>query len=170
MNINNLVDISIIINGAVVPLYEHENDTYLEGRIGSEYVIRARNKTGKRILLVPSVDGLSVIDGKRATHKSGGFIIDPYSTYDLTGFLVDDKTAAKFTFSDIKSSYASKTGNDENNVGVIGFAVYKEELPKILHRIPQEWQQQIHRNWTSICNSVASPNCVPTVPIDCTVG
>lgn len=134
MSISN-IDISIVVNGVEVPVYDTKDGKFIEGRKGSEFLIRIKNRTHQRKLIVPSVDGISTIDGDRATVDSSGYVVSPYGTLDIPGWTVDKSTVAKFTFGGKGESYASQINADIANIGVIGIAAYAEkvrETPKTL--------------------------------------
>lgn len=118
---------NIKINGKPVPSYFHEGDYYIEGRKGSEYVLEFINDSNSRILVIPSVDGLSVFDGKPATEKSRGYIIDSHSTVEIPGWSLNNEKVAKFTFGDVDNSYSTYQAGNTNNNGVIGFKVFYEK-------------------------------------------
>lgn len=110
-----------------------DHGTYIEGREGSNFTLRIRNGSARRVLAVPSVDGLSVLDGKPAGSGSPGFIIEAHSTLDVPGWMVDRETAAKFFFAGSSNgedeSYVSRIGGDAANKGVIGVMVFEERVP-----------------------------------------
>jgi hypothetical protein len=135
----NPVRISIIINNKEVPLFkcpETFSDMYMEGREGSAYTIRLKNTTTKKVLVIPSVDGLSVLDGKPADiTSSSGYVLSPFQTMDIPGWMVTDKVAAKFKFGKSNEAYVALTEQNENNLGVIGLAVYAEKfIPPYLNQ------------------------------------
>ena len=105
----------VLINGRIADRYLHDGNWYIEGRKGTDYKIRLSNLTGKRTLFVPSVDGLSIIDGKTASKDSKGYILGPWQTLDVDGWLVDENTAAKFTFGHKNSSYSKESGHGTDN-------------------------------------------------------
>ncbi|MFA5490205.1 MAG: hypothetical protein WC284_13465 [Candidimonas sp.] len=121
---------SVLIKGKEIREYVHDDKIYIEGRKNSEFELKFTNKTGKNILVVPSIDGLSVMDGKPASLESSGYIVSPYGKIIIPGWRLNNDSVAKFTFSDVKQSYAGKTKQDTNNVGVIGFAVFTEKEKK----------------------------------------
>ena len=108
----------------------HNRQTYVEGREGSNFILRLTNNTPSRVLAVPSVDGLSVLDGKAAGKDSGGYIIEGRQTLDIPGWKLDGDTAAQFFFAGKKNgqddSYAAQSAQDTANKGVIGLRVYSE--------------------------------------------
>ena len=114
----------------------HDGRTFVEGRDGTEYLLRFTNHSSKRVLIVPSVDGLSVIDGKPAALTSDGFVVDAFKTATIPGWMVDQDTAAKFVFAKkgsgsrdpAKKTYAEQRGTDPTNIGVIGIAVFTEKV------------------------------------------
>jgi hypothetical protein len=126
----------VLENGSPVyeykPLSTHDqrnNETFIEGRHNTAYKIKFTNHTSQRVLIVPSVDGLSVFDGKIATQNSQGYIVAAFGDIEIPGWTLDNKSVAKFVFGTKHNSYAKQGEVDgaENNVGVIGIAVFKED-------------------------------------------
>jgi hypothetical protein len=134
---SNNVSLAVVIHGNngehparefVSPI---DRQTYVEGREGSNFTLRLRNSNAFRVLAIPSVDGLSVLDGKPAGETSPGYILEANETLDIPGWVVDEGTAAKFFFSGLKAdggdeSYAAASGNDTRNKGWIGLKVFRE--------------------------------------------
>lgn len=119
--------LEIRVNGQPVPVYTAPNGRcYVEGRTPSEYTIRVHNDSSQRVLFVPSVDGLSVIDGQRASAQSGGYVVGPYRYVDIPGWRTSLETAAKFTFASVDKSYAKEMDKPQD-VGVIGVLVFREK-------------------------------------------
>lgn len=123
----------VLVNGKPVTEVEHNGRTYIEGRKDSEYALRFKNTTSERILIVPSVDGLNVLDGKPCGIKSDGYVVNAWQTITIPGWTVDNSTAAKFTFKPQDSyyeedeTYVEQMGKDASNQGVIGFMLFKEK-------------------------------------------
>jgi len=92
---------------------------YIEGRIGTRFSIRMRNNSYSRKLFVPTIDGLSIMDGKEGDFNSRGYIIPGYSSITIEGWRTSDKDVASFYFSSPNDSYRKKM-NMGNNLGVIG--------------------------------------------------
>jgi hypothetical protein len=85
-----------------------------------------RNNSSNKALFVPTVDGLSIMDGKEASFNSRGYIVPAYDAVTIDGWRTSDDKVAEFFFSSPKGSYAKKM-NKGNNLGVIGCAVFKEK-------------------------------------------
>lgn len=119
-------EFEVLVNGKPVAEYDDGGLTYIEGKEGTEFAIRMRNRTSKRVLFVPTIDGLSVMDGKEASFDSSGYIVGPYDTETIDGWRVSDGEVAKFFFAKVKESYAAKT-NKGGNEGIIGCAVIREK-------------------------------------------
>ena len=136
----------VLINGSSVKEYSGPNGlTYIEGKKGSEFTLRIQNNSGRRILAVMTVDGLSVIDGKPASFNSQGYILDPWSSIKVPGWRLDDKEVAKFYFDASSDSYAAKIGKG-NNVGVIGCAIFEEEyipMYSLMQQVQKEFDKVI---------------------------
>lgn len=134
--ITNNVSLTILINGTrthsareyISPM---DRQTYIEGRQGSNFTIQLRNENPFRVLAIPSVDGLSVLDGKPAGANSPGYILNARQTLDIPGWVVDSATAAKFFFAGMKAdgsdeSYVGEIDADTANKGLIGLMVFRE--------------------------------------------
>jgi len=99
---------------------------FVEGRPGSKYDLVVKNHIGERVLVSLSVDGLSVMDGERASSKDKkGYIIPAYGKIKIPGWRLDNEEIARFKFAGREKAYAAKMG-DPDNLGVIGCAVFKE--------------------------------------------
>lgn len=130
----NAYDINVLVNGKRCKQYTHQNKTYIESKDGSNYTLEVKNNTGKRILVVSSVDGLSVLTGKEAQSSDTGYVVNPYSKIEIKGFRHSDNAVGAFEFTKKTNndSYAATKG-DQRNVGVIGFRLFSEvERPPIV--------------------------------------
>lgn len=122
-----MYSLEVYVHNAPITKYIHQNNVFVEGREGSEYTIKFFNHTAGRVLAVISVDGLSVIDGEKASYTSSGYVVDPNSSLDVPGWRLDDEAVAKFVFGSRKKSYATKKGIPQD-IGVIGCAVFTEKM------------------------------------------
>lgn len=124
----NFYDLEILVNDKPVYEYTHEGDTYIEGRKSSTFKIRFKNPTASRVLIVPSVDGISTMDGNPAGPDSPGMIVPAYGTVDIPGWMVDLNKSSEFTFQDRERSYAASRDTNTTNTGVIGVLVFAEAV------------------------------------------
>jgi hypothetical protein len=141
---NGNVTLEIVIKGpkgdlvAKEFLSPKERDTFIEGREGSNFVLRIRNGNPFRITAVVSVDGLSVIDGEKAGRDSRGYVVAAHGTVEIPGWTVDSDTVAKFLFAGMKdgqdASYVAQIGGDVDNKGGIGLIAFKEKRRESLER------------------------------------
>jgi hypothetical protein len=125
-----LVDVQIVDRArhAVLAEYRHRGSTYVAGRPGERYAVRLSNRSGARVLVVLSVDGVNAISGDTATTAQTGYVLGPWQSADITGWRKSDAEAAAFYFTALPDSYAARTGRP-HNVGVIGAAVFRERVP-----------------------------------------
>lgn len=114
--------------GRVLPVWRHDGRLYVAGRPGARYGLRVSNHTGRRVLVVMSVDGVNVLSGETASVDQRGYIFGPYDHYDITGWRKSQSQVAAFTFAAQSQSYAARTGRPMD-VGVIGIAVFNERPP-----------------------------------------
>lgn len=119
-------EVEVVINGKSAKEYFHKGQVYIEGREGTGFTIRVRNRDVCRKLFVPTIDGLSVLDGEEGSFKSGGYIVPARSTITIDGWRTSDEEVATFYFSSPEQSYRRKMKKG-NNLGVIGVAVFGEK-------------------------------------------
>lgn len=137
--------LEVLVNGRPAQEYYKDSKSFVEARAGTEYTLRFRNNSWKRVMAIFSVDGVDVLKGKKAADAENGYIIDPFSSTEIKGYRIDDKTVAAFKFSHGPQSYAVIVGaktdepdgdpalgvfkhdkTDRNN-GVIGVRVFEED-------------------------------------------
>ena len=123
------VDLQIVDRetGRVLPVWRHDGRMFVAGRTGARYGLRVANHTGRRVLVVMSVDGVNVLTGETAGWDQRGYIFDPGDSYDVTGWRKSNTEVAAFTFAALSQSYAARTGRP-GEVGVIGIAVFDERI------------------------------------------
>jgi len=127
----------ILVNGKPVTEVVHNGQTYIEGRKKTNYELYFRNNSHMQVLVVPSVDGMSVIDGKSAGKQSPGYVVDPWSEVTIPGWTVNGQEAAEFIFhaqgaywSD-EQTYAEAIDADSSNQGAIGFMVFHRKVKPV---------------------------------------
>lgn len=140
---SNNYSLEVLVNGRPVQEYYKDSKSFIEAREGTEYTLRFRNNSWKRVLAVFSVDGVEVLKGKAASQADNGYIVDAFYSIEIKGYRIDEETVAAFKFSSGTQSYAvvvgaektnPKTGEthqektDRNN-GVIGVRVFEEDVP-----------------------------------------
>ncbi len=126
----------ILVNGVPLDEYAARNSTYVEAIEGREYTIRLRNRTGGRVAVALSVDGMNTIDAKTTT--AGGaskWILEPYQTLSLDGWQTETDTARRFFFTTEEQSYGAWMGKTQN-LGIVSAAVFRERHvePLPIHR------------------------------------
>jgi hypothetical protein len=130
-------ELDVMVSGRSIREYGHQGRTYVEGRKGSPFTLRFRNNSPNRVLAIPSVDGLSVLDGQTATGDSRGYVVPAYSSVEIRGWRVSLDQSSDFVFTERQASYAGQTGG-EQNIGVIGVKVIGEVYrpPVVIHHTP----------------------------------
>ena len=128
-----LFQLKIIVNGKAVQEYHKDDKTFVEGRAGSEFVLQLTNLTPRRILVHPTVDGLSAMNGKEASRNdnSNGYVLTPFAVSIIPGWRLNNSEVAKFFFAGAGESYAEKQGSGENK-GVIACAIWKESHDNLM--------------------------------------
>lgn len=113
-----------------------------------------RNNSRDRVLFVPTVDGLSIMNGKEASFKSRGYIVNSYDSLVIDGWRTSDDKVSEFFFSSPKGSYASRM-DQGGNLGVIGCVVFKdkEKVKVVKEYIPvpyPSYPQYPHYNYPNL--------------------
>lgn len=141
-------ELSVAINrdGRATPLREfgHNGYTYIESREGTKFTLKFKNNRAHRVLIVPSIDNVSVLEGTVATAQSRGYIVPAYSSVEIKGWRTSLEDINDFVFErkDSGKTYAEGSGNDTVNCGVIGVKVFAEkEKPK-----PQIVREEHHHH------------------------
>ena len=125
-----LVEVQIVDRSRNAALAEvrHRGSSYVAGRPGERYAVRLTNRSGERVLVVLSVDGVNAVSGETANPAQTGYVLSPWQSADITGWRKSDDEAAAFYFTALPDSYAARTDRP-HNVGVIGVAVFRERVP-----------------------------------------
>lgn len=146
----NNYSLEVLVNGRPMTEFYKDAKGFVEAREGSEYTLRFRNNSWKRVLAVFSVDGIEVIKGKVGVQADNGYVVGAYSNIEIKGYRISDQEVAAFKFGSHNKSYAVTVGGtsvdpvthtetqiktDKNN-GVIGVRVFEEDVPDIDYSTP----------------------------------
>ena len=160
--IGRLADVTIVDRdtGATLPVHYARGEYWVAGRPGARYAVTVHNRTGARVLAVPSVDGVNVLSGETAAWDQRGYVFSPYERYQITGWRKSSSEVAAFEFSSLGDSYASRTGRPAN-VGVIGVALFREQPPAPQPSVTAEPYAQRRESGNGLPPPPASPARAP---------
>jgi hypothetical protein len=125
------MQVEIIQSGRVLRRIDHNGETFIEAPLRGTYSIRLTNNCPRQRMAVISVDGINVVDGKDAGFAGQGYILGPWQTVDIKGWLRGPNEAAAFEFKASEASYAAGTGRGTKNTGVIGVAVFEGQEKRV---------------------------------------
>ena len=135
--IGGLVDVDIVdrSQNELLPVYQQRGTSWVAGRPGSRYAVRLANRSGARVMVVLSVDGVNAVTGETAGLGQVGYVLMPGQSTEITGWRKSLTEAAAFYFTALPDSYAARTDRPDN-VGVIGVAVFRERerVPEVSRR------------------------------------
>jgi hypothetical protein len=133
--VGSLVDLQIVdrSRGEVLPSWRSRGASWIAGRPGDRYAVRLTNRSGGRVLVVLSVDGVNAVSGETAAPGQTGYVLGPWATAEITGWRKSYAEAAAFYFTALPDSYAARTDRPDN-VGVIGVAAFRERVPPAVPR------------------------------------
>ena len=128
----------ILVDGIPLAEYAARGTRYVEALKGREYSIRLSNRTGARVAIALSVDGLNSIDARTTSaSEARKWVLDPYETITLDGWQTSSSTARRFVFTTEKKSYGDWLGRTAN-LGVVAAAVFRERRPFPMVVAPQD--------------------------------
>ena len=132
-----LVDIGLVDRdtGRSLPEYGHHGRVYVPGEPGHRYAVRLSNRTGERVLVVLSVDGVNAVTGETAAPSQAGYVLAPWESAEIAGWRKSLDDVAQFHFTDLPDSYAARTGRLDD-VGVVGIAVFRERRQPVPLPLP----------------------------------
>ena len=125
-------DVSVYLSETNKPLREYRDEhgnVFVEGRKKSAFYLEINNRhttNNRKVKAIISIDGLSVVDGKPASDKSSGYIIEPLSNIVVKGWRTGINTINEFFFDKMDNSYSKSMGYGKQNVGVIGVMFFRE--------------------------------------------
>jgi hypothetical protein len=134
-----LVAASVELDGRAAPLYPAPDGSgryYLEARRGGRYAVALANRTGERIGVVLTVDGLNAISGERDAGRGRMYVLDPWQRTTIRGWRTSLQEVRRFTFVDEEASYAARSGKANERMGWIEVAAYRERRP-LVRRAPR---------------------------------
>ncbi|MDX1388092.1 MAG: hypothetical protein R3344_02830 [Acidobacteriota bacterium] len=118
--------VEVLIDGRPVREYLARGTNYVEAIREAEYAVRLRNRTGRRVAVALSVDGLNSIDAKTTTARDASkWILGPYETITVSGWQTSSDSARRFFFTTEDRSYGAWLGKTDN-LGVISAAFFRE--------------------------------------------
>lgn len=124
---NGMVEWGVKGNWGYLKNKHSSGKRFVVGSKNQTYSLVVKNLSKSRLELVMSVDGLDVLDGKPASTKKRGYIIQPGKTLTVKGFRKSAQAVAAFKFASVNSSYTNLSGKGTRNIGVIGMAVFTEK-------------------------------------------
>ena len=125
----DIVAVSLELDGRKASLYAAPDGSgryYVEARKGCRYSIALANRTGERLGVVLTVDGLNAVSGAREEGRGRMYVLDPWQTTTVQGWRTSLQEVRQFTFVDERASYAARSGKANEKMGWIEVAAYRE--------------------------------------------
>jgi hypothetical protein len=163
-----LVDVELIdrTRNELLQTWPYRGSTWVAGRPGSRYAVRLRNRTGARVLVVLSIDGVNAVTGETAAVGQAGYVLAPWQSSEITGWRKSLTEAAAFYFTALPDSYAARTDRPDN-VGVIGVAVFHEkrrELELSRRQFDSITEPRLAQNAERASGSSPAESAAPAAP------
>jgi hypothetical protein len=83
-----LLDLEIVdrATGQSLEAYRHRGRDWVAGDPGERYAVRLVNRTGQRVLVVLSVDGVNAVSGETAAPDQSGYVLEPWERAEIAGW------------------------------------------------------------------------------------
>jgi len=127
-----LVAVSVELDGRKAALYPAPDGSgryYVEARKGCRYSVALANRTGERLGIVLTVDGLNAISGARDAGRGRMYVLDPWQSTTVQGWRTSLQEVRQFTFVDERASYAARSDKANEKMGWIEITAYREQRP-----------------------------------------
>ena len=121
----SLVAVSVELDDRPASLYPAVDGSgrfYVEARRGGRYAVALANRTGERVGVVLTVDGLNAISGGRDEGRGRMYVLDPWQRTTVRGWRTSLEEVRQFTFVDEQASYAARSGKANEKMGWIEVA------------------------------------------------
>ncbi len=176
-----LVTVEVQVGGRTAPLYRTARDDdrrYVEAQRGKNYALRIRNQTGRRVGVLVSVDGLNVVNGERSALVSQEpmYVLDAWETATIRGWRTSLEHIRQFVFVDEERSYATRTGQENGDLGWIRVLAFEEVPPVALfdrrkqRRDRDDWQRDEMRQGAAQAPQPTAPAPGKSQPSDLAQG
>jgi hypothetical protein len=120
----------ILVGGTPLEEIAARGTTYVEALRGREYAVRLTNRSGGRVAVALSVDGLNSIDAKTSSPgKAAKWILGPYESTTIDGWQISNSSARRVFSTTETKSYGAWLGKTRN-LGLISTVVFRERLPE----------------------------------------
>jgi hypothetical protein len=150
------LSMEVLVNGQPLSEIAARGATYIEAIRHAEYSLRLRNRTGRRMAVALSVDGLNTIDAKSGNAaKASKWVLGPWETVTIEGWQIGAENARKFFFTSEDKSYGAWLGKTAN-LGVIEAVAYREFVPP-----PPEPEPVLRDSRTQAPKGMSSESAAP---------
>lgn len=118
--------------GKKIPVVQSAGNYYIQGVTGQRYTIYFENVSNSGYEVLVTADGVDSITGREGKYDDAGYILFPGSSMTIRGFRESRNDHKPFVFNEKESPYiAGSNQGSTANIGVIGFAIFELQTPKI---------------------------------------
>lgn len=115
-----------------IPVIQKDGNYYIKGVKGQRYTIYFENLSNTGYEVLVTTDGVDSITGNEGLYSNPGYILFPGNYMTIKGFRQTREEHKPFFFSEKDSPYLpDSNAGSAANIGVIGFAMFELQTPKI---------------------------------------
>lgn len=137
----NGIDLQVCVEGRPIREFGCEGRTIVEGRKGVPFTIKIRNNHAVKVHASVLVDGVGVVSGNEKDLR--GYILEPYSSYEVKGWRRSLNDVAQFVFETKDGSYSKIVKGSDAQCGVISVIAHAE---KVRPPAPQVIEKHVHHD------------------------
>lgn len=138
----NGIEMQVLVEGRPVREFGCEGRTIVEGRKGVPFSVKIRNNHPIKVHAIVLVDGVSVVSGAGKIDR--GYILEPYSSYEIKGWRKSLDDVASFVFETPDKSYTKAVKGTSAQSGVISVVAYSEK-ERIVKKVV-EIEKHVHHD------------------------
>jgi len=138
----NGIELQVLVEGKPVREFGCEGRTIVEGRKGFPFSVKVKNNHPIRVHAIVLVDGVSVVSGTGKIDR--GYILEPYSSYEIKGWRKSLDDVASFVFETTDKSYTKAVKGTSAQCGVISVVAYSEK-ERVIKKVV-EVEKHIHHD------------------------
>lgn len=120
-------NLEIVVDNKPLPKFVHNGQIYVIAPKNKDYQLFLRCNTPEKVMAFATVDGLSIMTGKKPEASDWGYVIKQPGSF-IPGYRLNGKSVARFHFADKHVSCAAKMKSNTSQIGEISVRFMAESV------------------------------------------